>query len=458
MKKYPLIVFFLLFSAVCFSQTNDIFIKPPYTTTSGHWLFNQLYDSIAGNWSRIAPLHGPYFGSSSYYLSDIGKVFICGGIDSSGYISDSCYFYNIQTNSYEPKTPLPLGRYLGKLVRVKDSLYLVGSVGSDFYLPDGAFYKYDIHNNSWTARTPVTGPTVHEMAAVVWRDSLIITIGGSTDAFGGATNLVRVYDPRLDTWRTLAGITNVFPIYITSAQAESIGNDIVVVGGYNNTGSLNKVYKGYTNSADLDSLNWLEDTISTPFNTGVYRIAGSRYGNSMIFGPALSGTECINQIWSYNVSDGLWTKFVPNSIDTASRTSLALRITADSMFFYLFGGITRDSNYHFINKSERFATLNPLIGISGISSPVPDKFILGQNYPNPFNPGTAIKYSLPKSEFVTLIVYDILGRVAAVLVNEYKKAGTYSVNFNAQNLSSGVYFYVLSSESFKDAKKMVLLK
>jgi hypothetical protein len=455
--KHFLIILLLFTSSVCFAQTDNIFIKPPYSV-SRHWLFDQPYDSISGSWVRIAPLQGSYFGAAAYYWNGNGKVFICGGIDSLGHITDSCYLYSPQTNTYQQRSPLPQGRYLGKLVKLRDSLYLVGSVGSDFYNPDGALYKYDMQGNTWQARTPVTGPSLHEMAVCVWRDSLIITIGGSSNGFGGAVNQVRVYDPWTDTWSILPAVSNLFPVNITSAQAECIGNDIVLVGGYNNSGTSNEVYRGYIYSAYLDSLSWNVDSTSTPFNTGVYRTASSQFGNSMIFGPALSGTSCINQVWSFSVTDSLWTKFSPNSLDTASRTSVAVRITSDSMFFYLFGGITRDSNYHFINKSERFSTVNPLIGIPSSGNQVPQKFLLAQNYPNPFNPVTSIEYSLPKSSFVTIKIYDMTGRETAVIVNGYYKTGKYKVIFNGENLSSGVYFYRLISDSYTETRKMVLLK
>jgi len=81
-----------------------------------------------------------------------------------------------------------------------------------------------------------------------------------------------------------------------------------------------------------------------------------------------------------------------------------------------------------------------------------------QNYPNPFNPITIIRYQMPKDEFVTLRVYDILGREITTLVNEEKPAGTYSVNFNASNLASGIYFYKISAGNFSQTKKMLLLR
>ncbi|MDR3627255.1 MAG: T9SS type A sorting domain-containing protein, partial [Ignavibacteriaceae bacterium] len=85
-------------------------------------------------------------------------------------------------------------------------------------------------------------------------------------------------------------------------------------------------------------------------------------------------------------------------------------------------------------------------------------FSLSQNYPNPFNPSTRIEYSLPKSEHVTLKVYDILGREVATLVNENKQTGSYSIQFNAGKFASGVYIYRIQAGSFTQTKKLLLLK
>ncbi len=89
---------------------------------------------------------------------------------------------------------------------------------------------------------------------------------------------------------------------------------------------------------------------------------------------------------------------------------------------------------------------------------LPAEFSLSQNYPNPFNPSTKIKYSIKEQGNVKLIVYDILGREVATLVNEQKPAGNYEVTFDASRLSSGVYFYRLRAGSFVSTKKMILLR
>jgi len=89
---------------------------------------------------------------------------------------------------------------------------------------------------------------------------------------------------------------------------------------------------------------------------------------------------------------------------------------------------------------------------------VPNPFLLEQNYPNPFNPTTTIKYSVTEVSKVSLILFNLLGQEIITLVNDEKPAGNYSVNFNAVNLSSGVYFYRLQAGSFVETRKMILLK
>lgn len=89
---------------------------------------------------------------------------------------------------------------------------------------------------------------------------------------------------------------------------------------------------------------------------------------------------------------------------------------------------------------------------------LPETFELYQNYPNPFNPTTVISYQLPVAGEVTLNVYDLLGREVATLVDEYKPAGRYEVEFNGLYLSSGVYFYQLISNGFIQTRKMTILR
>jgi hypothetical protein len=89
---------------------------------------------------------------------------------------------------------------------------------------------------------------------------------------------------------------------------------------------------------------------------------------------------------------------------------------------------------------------------------IPKEFNLSQNYPNPFNPTTTINYSVPVNSIVTIKIFDMTGREVSTLVNTQAVPGNYSVNFNGQSLSSGIYFYKMTAGSFIDVKKLVLIK
>jgi hypothetical protein len=111
------------------------------------------------------------------------------------------------------------------------------------------------------------------------------------------------------------------------------------------------------------------------------------------------------------------------------------------------------------NESVLSNTVSGLItGVSQHSSKNPSHYALEQNYPNPFNPSTSIQFDLPQTGFTTLKVYNLLGQEVATLVNETKPAGSYTVQWNALNMTTGMYFYKLTSGALTQVKKMVLVK
>ena len=103
-----------------------------------------------------------------------------------------------------------------------------------------------------------------------------------------------------------------------------------------------------------------------------------------------------------------------------------------------------------------YGDTNTVVGIDEVDK-LPSDFILYQNYPNPFNPSTVISWQSPIGSNVKLIIYDLLGRKIRTLVNQYYNPGSYSVTFNADNLTSGTYFYRLITNDFIKTKKMLLI-
>ncbi len=148
----------------------------------------------------------------------------------------------------------------------------------------------------------------------------------------------------------------------------------------------------------------------------------------------------------------------------------------DTLTFYIVGvdvcpickrqtdGYLKDTLIFVFSNDSNQTTRKQLLLDSDISLGIEDyktnvsSFYLSQNFPNPFNPNTTIKYSIPKSCFVTLKIYDLLGKEIMTLVNEEKSVGNYEINFDGKNLSSGVYFYRIQAGSFSDAKKFILLR
>ena len=114
----------------------------------------------------------------------------------------------------------------------------------------------------------------------------------------------------------------------------------------------------------------------------------------------------------------------------------------------------------YINTQYGILTLEDTITKNNgdINHKTPDEFLLYQNYPNPFNPSTTIKFSLPKQESVIIAIYNTLGEKLETLLNKKMPAGSHEVEFNAQNISSGIYFYHIQAGEFQDVKKMVLIR
>ena len=110
------------------------------------------------------------------------------------------------------------------------------------------------------------------------------------------------------------------------------------------------------------------------------------------------------------------------------------------------------------STSSMFVLSTEPLDVSENENTMPSQYSLQQNYPNPFNPTTKINYAIPQPEFVSLRVYDVLGKEIATLVNEEKNSGNYQVDFTGYGLSSGIYYYTLKAGNYSETRKLVLLK
>jgi hypothetical protein len=175
---------------------------------------------------------------------------------------------------------------------------------------------------------------------------------------------------------------------------------------------------------------WAKDTLAEGLDAGYGKFPGNVY--VFDFFHKLAGTDGKLQL-KYAVSNG---DSHPNSAGTELVAPQLVNEILDAATEYelKFSGIMDDNNIIVTN------------------------FSLKQNYPNPFNPNTIISYSLPAASKVKLVVYNTLGVTVKVIETGFKNAGNYSVNLNASDLKSGIYFYQLETGKYKQIKKMVLIK
>jgi len=131
--------------------------------------------------------------------------------------------------------------------------------------------------------------------------------------------------------------------------------------------------------------------------------------------------------------------------------------TANQQYSYV-DATAKSGKYYYRLRQVDFDGTSKFSKVIEAGGTIPAVFELSQNFPNPFNPVTNIRYAITNPERVTLKVFNILGKEVAVLVNENKEAGTYSVDFSALNLASGTYIYRLQAGAFVQTKKMVVLK
>ncbi len=176
------------------------------------------------------------------------------------------------------------------------------------------------------------------------------------------------------------------------------------------------------------------------------------YNFTISIGPAGSGTNDVRFL--FNKADGTYSL---QGMVTDKHSPVAAS-TFNSIVFALGAG----SKATRMDLQNVQVTLAAPPKITGVEVPpndnMPTTYSLSQNYPNPFNPSTTINFALPKSGNVTLNVYDVLGRLVKTLVSGDLNAGYHTINFNADNLASGVYFYRIKAGSFVSVKKLMLLK
>jgi hypothetical protein len=296
-------------------------------------------------------------------------------------------------------------------------------------------------SGSWWPSVSASGSVVH----VLWMDGR----NGHTDIY-----YKRSTDAGIN-WGADTPLTNdTINRYNPSMSVSGLNVNILFLDSRDWDPGPYEIY--YKHSSD-GGISWGADTrLTTHYNSNsLHSVIGSAGSN-------------VHVVWDENRNSATnYEIYYKGSTNGGLNWGTETRLTFDSSYsmypFVSASGTTvhciwsdyRNGNWEIYYK--RNPTGNP-IGIININSEIPNKFSLGQNYPNPFNPTTNIRYDLPKNSFVKLVVFDALGREVSTLVNETLQPGTYSVDWNASEYTSGVYFYRLTTGNFVETKKMLMIK
>ena len=331
-----------------------------------------------------------------------------------------------------------------------DSILVAGSFGSGIYLSSDM-------GNTWTI--PDSGIISNENVHIIIKHKTYLFAGTAVNGNG----ILR----SSDNGRSWIPVNTGLPIGFFLSLASN-GQDL-----YTGTAFTGEVFRS-TN----DGMNWFFASNGLPSSSNVATLAargsniyaGLGSGEGVYFSSdsgenwaSISTSISIGQVWSLVLAD---TSLFVGSIGTGvfltqnngiswtevneGLTHLNIRSLLITNNHFLYAGTT-NGFICYRPLSEMITSVNEIKDILSTYS-------LFQCYPNPFNPCTKISWQVPIGSWQTLKIYDLLGNEVATLVDEYKAAGKYEVEWDARNYPSGVYFYQLSAESYIESKKMILLK
>jgi hypothetical protein len=405
----------------------------------------------------------------------VGGLFTAANVGGTTVSANRIARFNTTTNTW---STLSSGSGNG----VNAQVFALAVSGSDVYVgggftqanvggttvPANYIVRFNTTTNTWSALGSGSGNGVNNtVSAIAVSDSEVYVGGAFIQAnVGGTTvsvNNIARFNTTTNTWSALGSGSGSGVNINVNALAVS-GSD-VYVGGYFTQANVG----GTTVSANrIARFN---------LNTNTWSALGSGSGNGVsgpVFALAVSGSDVyvgglfsqanvggttvsVNNIARFNTTTNTWSALGSGSGNGVDGQVLALAVSGSDV--YVGGGFTQANVRSTIVPANHVARWNSgATSVERIGDDIPTTYLLSQNYPNPFNPSTTISFSIPTSEFVTLKVYDVLGREVATLVNEQLRAGSYSYNFTASNLTSGVYLYKLQAGKYSETKKMVLTK
>lgn len=388
-------------------------------------------------------------------------------VNQGAYLNESGRPYSIGSQtmfySYTDGYPSAHGNNAGSTLPLKAVIMQTNWSYIDVSLRDVVFTEYRIINRN---NLPWTNAYIS-----IWTDD---DLGGAADDAVGVDTNVNMklgYTYNFDNDDLVYGMAPpaVGFTLLRHPIVQSIGDTVKY---YSPPGSNNLITKPNYKQQNFSSFNMYSNgdpSIGDPqnFRETYFNLQGLKRDGSSWINPVttevttypFSGDPVISTGWIQtegNDRRSLMTfgplTMNPNDTQSVIFAQVIARGTSNLNSINRLRELTNYVQYIYLNN---FPGLN---SIKNISSEIPEEFKLEQNYPNPFNPSTVISYHLSAGDFISLKVYDALGNEVATLVNKKQNAGSYEVIFKDENLPSGVYYYILTSNGISDTKRMILLK
>lgn len=398
----------------------------------------EIYNLTNNTWEFVTPmLRGR--GAHQLIKLNSGEVIAIGG-----YLIRSCEIFNPFSNSWHYTDSVETLKEYGNTVTllIDGRILVVGGRYFDQSTLQNIHYKtceiFDPATETWSFTDSLAeGRSGH--TAILLNDGRVLVTGGRGD--NNQLNSCEIYDPLTNHWSPAASLLHARLRH--SAVLLSDGR-VLISGGVTPDSTLGT---RYCEIYDPIANSWAE--------AGQMTVPRESHNSLRL----LDSTVLIT---GGTFEPEIWEIYDPKTLSVIYYDALPAVVFEPEVEMLPDGRISSMGGHTFdgmlVENSNLCLMYTPNVTTITEEPLFVSSYSLSQNYPNPFNPGTNINYSIEESGFVTLKVYDILGKQVAVLVNENKPAGNYMVEFNAANLPSGIYIYRLTVGKFADSKKLLLLK
>ncbi|HEX2787538.1 MAG TPA: T9SS type A sorting domain-containing protein [Ignavibacteria bacterium] len=400
-------------------------------------------------WERRDSLGGWHISTDAMMFDSSGYIMTTGVVVASG------GFYCV-VSKFEPQNgnliwrslyPILNGDVYAMSIDKNQNVVVCGKRGESFEPTYYDFFvlKFDHSGNFvWYRTYTSTGQFTTDLAYDVTTDDSCNVYATGVGDPGGPFEIVTIKYDSSGTQKWIKTYSNSFGSIGSHVLLDKLGN--VIVAGYNNG---NDIVIKYANDGSEMWTRLMPDGNYHP------AFALDTLNNIYIASARARGSWGDLQVYKYNPNGILqWHLIYPGAGNTGQ---LPRDMIVDKNGYVYTTGSGFGLGGGTGVKMSTFK-ISQVTGINILSENIPNKYSLSQNFPNPFNPTTRINFSIPNSGFVSLKVYDMLGREVSVLVNEKLTAGEYSYDFDAGILQSGIYFYCFQANKFSKTNKMILLK